>query len=68
MKKANEVKKCCAWCEAEMSTLRSSKKLCSQKCHNQFHYWRQKNYPGMGVVYGFEMLDQLKRSKESETE
>lgn len=49
----------CNWCGSEMLTTRSSKILCSQKCHNQLHYWRQKHYPGEGPKLAFEVINNL---------
>lgn len=45
-----------------MLTTRSSKILCSQKCHNHFHYWRQKSYPGEGPVAGFKLIQILSKA------
>lgn len=56
----------CAWCKAEMQTTRSSKKLCSSKCHVAFHRWRQKALPGAGPAQGFELLKQ-QQVKENES-
>lgn len=56
----------CAWCGCQMQTERSSKKLCSVKCQNQFHYWRHKHYPGKGPAYGFEMLKTQKQEVNSQ--
>lgn len=47
----------CRWCGSEMLTTRSSKVLCSQKCHNQFHYWRHKTMPGLGPAIAFKYID-----------
>ena len=40
-----------------MVTTRGSKILCSQKCHNQMHYWRHKNYPGERPALAFKFID-----------
>jgi hypothetical protein len=49
----------CKWCGSEMLTTRSSKILCSQKCHNRFHYWRQKAFPGEGTKVAFDAINNL---------
>lgn len=59
--------KVCAWCGSNMETTRASKKLCSSKCHVQFHRWHQRVAPGAGPSKGFELLKQQKEVKENES-
>lgn len=40
-----------------MLTTRSTKILCSQRCHNQFHYWRMKNYPSDNAKISLRIID-----------
>lgn len=47
----------CIFCGSAMETQRSSKKLCSQSCHNKYHYWRHK--VGLSNKEGFSVLKDL---------
>ncbi|WP_132832923.1 hypothetical protein [Pseudomonas sp. JUb52] len=58
------IKQCC-WCQADMETTRASKKLCSSRCHVQFHRWRQKVAPGAGPSEGFELLKLKQEEKQN---
>lgn len=49
--------KTCKWCGSEMLTTRSTKILCSQRCHNQFHYWRTKNFPDDDTKVALKVID-----------
>lgn len=59
------IRQCC-WCGSDMETTRASKKLCSSRCHVQFHRWHQKVAPGAGPAKGFELLKQLKEEKQND--
>ena len=50
------ITKICHWCGTEMQTSKCSKRLCSQRCHQAFHRWRNKHYPGEGPAFGFSLI------------
>lgn len=50
------ITKVCQWCGASMETTRSSKRLCSARCHQAFHRWRQSILPGAGPKDGFKLI------------
>lgn len=52
------ITKVCQWCGASMETTRSSKRLCSARCHQAFHRWRQKFYPAEGPAFGFKLIEE----------
>jgi len=61
-----QVIKPCEWCNSPMITTRSSKRLCSTKCHSAFHRWRIKHFPGLGPEQGFKMLKIEKEEKQND--